>query len=158
MNTKIIKPKASSILKVYIPVMLILLIAIYGLLSSRFKWAYAEGDKTSYILQDLLVVLGWSVLFVVFLILMLKKNYYEITKKELIHKRFVNEVTYSFDNVIYIDEGYSIKHNTLLFYNKEGKSLFLVMDKKGELLKIFKQNCHNLKSHDEVFKSKGIKL
>lgn len=79
-------------------------------------------------------------------------------KKELIHKRFVNEVTYSFDNVIYIDEGYSIKHNTLLFYNKEGKSLFLVMDKKGELLKIFKQNCHNLKSHDEVFKSKGIKL
>ncbi len=158
MNTKIIKPKASSVLKVYIPVMLILLIAVYGLLSSRFKWAYAEGNKTSYILQDVAVVLGWAILFVIFLILMLKKNYYEISKKELVHKRFVNEVSYSFDNVIYIDEEYSLKHNTLLFYNKEGKALFLVMDKKGELLKIFKQNCHNLRNKEEVFKNKSIKL
>lgn len=158
MNTKIIKPKASYILRIYIPVMLILLIAVYGLASSRFKWAYEQGDVSQYILRDVLIVVCWAILFVIFLILMLKKNYYEVNKKELLHKRFVNEVAYSFDNVIYIDEEYTLKHKTLLFYNKEGKALYLVMDKNGELLKVFKQNCHNLKSKEQLFNKKDIKL
>lgn len=138
--------------------MVILLIAVYLAAGSRFRRAYDQSNLSSDITRDVIIVLVWAALFVLFMILMIKKNYYEISKTTLVHKRFVGEVSYDFNNVVYIDEAYSIKHNTLLFYNNKGKELYLVMDKNQELLKVFKQNCHNLKSKEEVFSKKDIKL
>ena len=42
MSEKRLKPRTSSVIKVYIPVMLIVLLALYGLFSSRFAWAYKD--------------------------------------------------------------------------------------------------------------------
>lgn len=153
MSEKILKPRTSSLIKVYIPVMLIVLLAIYGIFSSRFKWAYSQEDDISkYIVQDVVVVGIWAIAFVTFLIVLLRRNYYKITKTSIIHQQFFSSIEYKFENVIFIDEAYTLKQKTLLFYNIKGKALYLVLDKEGELLEIFKKNCHNLKEYIEIKK------
>ncbi len=153
MNEKRLKPRTSSVIKVYIPVMLIVLLAIYGLFSSRFAWAYKDDGKLNeYILKDVILIIAWLIAFVVFLIILLKKNYYVVNKTSVVHYQFFSSVTYEFNNVIFIDEKYTLKHKTLLFYNNKGKALYLVLDKEGELLEIFKKNCHNLKDYIEIKK------
>ena len=153
MSEKRLKPRTSSVIKVYIPVMLIVLLALYGLFSSRFAWAYKDdGLRNEYIARDLIVVGAWFVAFIILLIVLIKRNYYVITKTGIIHYQFISSITYDFNNVIFIDEKYTLKHKTLLFDNNKGKALYLVLDKNMELLDIFKKNCHNLKEYVEINK------
>ena len=61
--------------------------------------------------------------------------------------------------LILISEFYTKKHSTLLFYTKEGKAVYLMLDKENKLLSLIEKNSKNLISRDE-FHSKlpNIKL
>ena len=160
MSTKIIKPKFSHLFWPFFFVDLILLFLLYGSFSSRFSWAYLnDGKETSYIIQDIIVIAIWVVLSIILGFVLFKKNYYEITKTSLIHHHFGSNAIYDFNKIFYIDEDYSLKHKSLLFYTSEGKQHFLAFDKKGDLLTSVKGSCHHLMERDEFkFKFPKAKL
>jgi len=157
MKEKILKPRAITILKYYIPIMILLLIVCYFAFSDFMKYfSFDESKISEYLARDLLIVGIWLIFFIVFLLLLLKRNYYEFNKQELIHHRFTNDVSYLFDNIIYIDKEYSLKHKTLFFITKDNKKFYLAMDKDNKLLEVFLKNCKNLKENyiNDEFKRK----
>ncbi len=145
MNEKIIKPARKSIFKTISIFSIVMLIVLYAAFSSRFAWIYGSKENfNSYLTQDLIVIAVWAGITILSTYVMLKLNFYTITNSEIIHHKLGKEVSYSFANILYIDEEYTKKHKTLLFYLNNGKSIFLVLDKEGEILKAINKNCHNL--------------
>ena len=160
MGTKIIKPKFIHLFWPFLFIDVVLLFLLYGAFSSRFAWAYLkDGNETNNIIKDLLVIGVWFALSIVLAIILFRKNYYEITKTTFIHHRFGNTINYDFNRILYIDEDYSIKHKTLLFYTNDGKGHFIAFDKKGDILPLIKNSCHHLMERDEFkFKFPKAKL
>lgn len=160
MNEKRIYPSKKSIIKTSIIFSLILLLVMFGIFSSRFSWAYVKDkDITPYIIQDIVVLVAWLVISIASSFVLLKKNYYTLTKSCFIHHKLGKEVSYSFSNILYIDEKYSTRHDTILFYLNTGKSVFIVQDEEKKLLNIFKKEAINVVSR-EAFHAKfpNIKL
>lgn len=160
MNEKRIYPSKKSIIKTSIIFALIMLVVMYGIFSSRFSWAYVEDKEiTSYIIQDVIVLVAWLIVSLISAFVLLKKNYYTLTKSCLIHHKLGKEVSYSFDNILYIDDYYSEKHDSILFYMNTGKSVFIVQDAKKTLLPTLKKEAKNVISR-EAFHAKfpNIKL
>lgn len=69
------------------------------------------------------------ILSIVLCVLTLKKTYYIINDKEIVHVRMGSETSYTWKHIIYVDEEWSKKHKTLLFYLEDGKERFLSFDK-----------------------------
>lgn len=160
MNEKRIYPSKKSIIKTSIIFSLILLVVMYGIFSSRFSWAYiTDKDIAPYIIQDVVVIIAWLVVSLISTFVLLNKNYYTVTKSCFIHHKLGKEVSYSFDNILYIDDYYSSKHDTILFYMNTGKSVFIVQDKEKRLLPLFQKEAKNVISR-EAFHAKfpNIKL
>ena len=107
MNEKRIYPSKKSIIKTSIIFSLILLLVMFGIFSSRFSWAYVKDKEiTPYIIQDIVVLVAWLVISIASSVVLLKKNYYTLTKSCFIHHKLGKEVSYSFSNILYIDEEY----------------------------------------------------
>ncbi len=150
MGIKKITPRKSKLLISFFLVMIILLLALLATICLPSFLTQTSQDELNFAYIKLGIVIAlWLVVTVVFSIILVKNNYYEIKKTAIIHHRFTNFVTYDFANVLYIDEYYSKKHKTLLYYTNKGKNIFLVMDKNEELLKLIKQNSHNQISREE---------
>ena len=160
MNSQKLFPKKSKVLKVFLIFSLVLLLIIYGLFSSRFGWAY-QGEEMlmTNITRDIICLLIWLVVSLVLLYIFLTQNYYLISNDGIIHHKRTKESKYHYSNILYIDEFYTKKHSTLLFYTKEGKAVYLMLDKENKLLSLIEKNSKNLISRDE-FHSKfpNIKL
>ena len=145
-------PSKKVLLKTYLIVAIFVVVVIFLIFSSRFAWTYSSENTTTYIIQDIVVFLIGIVISVIGWFLLTSKNYYEVTNSAIIHHKLNSTFTYDFNNVLYIDENYTKKHKTLLFYNNKGKDLFLTLDKDMELLKIFNKECKNLISREEFHK------
>ncbi len=143
-------PSKLTFFKTFIWIALIVLILVFLAFSSRFAWAYTEGDVSGYIIQDVAVFFVGVAVDVALWFILIAKNFYEVINDGVVHHRLGRETTFNFENVLYIDEEYSIKHKSLLIYNKEGKELFLTLDKEMELLELFKSGCKNLISKEEL--------
>ena len=143
-------PSKIALFKSYIWIALMIIILLYGIFSSRFAWAYSEEESiTGYIIQDVITLVVSIAIDFVLWFLLISKNYYEIIKCGIVHHKLGQETSYDFDHVIYINDEYTIKHKTLLFYNERGKELFLTLDKEGKLYEIFKKECKKLISKEE---------
>ncbi len=150
MNEKRIYPSRKSLCKTIIIFSVVILVILYAAFSSRFAWAYdKENDINGYIVQDVIVLLFWALITGLAIYILYTKNYYILTKTDITHYKLNQVVTYSFNNILYIDEEYTKKHNTLLFYMNTGKSVFLVLDKEGEILKAVTKGAHNVISRQE---------
>lgn len=144
-----IYPAKKSIVKTTIIFSLIMLLVLYGVFSSRFAWAYTKDkDVTPFIIQDVLVIGAWILVSLISLFVLLKKNYYTISNSGITHHKLGKEVTYSYSSILYVDDYYSVKHDSLLFYLNNGKSIFLVMDKEKTLLKLVMKNATNTISRE----------
>lgn len=160
MNENRIYPSRKATIKVSTIFSILLLIVLYAAFSSRFARARnKEGNIQSFITQDLIVLSIWVVLSAIAFYIMLKKNYYVLTNSAIVHHKLSQEVSYSFNNMLYLDEHYSDRHDTILFYLNNGKSVFLTPDKDGLLRKAISKNAKNLISRAEFHrKFPNIKL
>ena len=85
------------------------------------------------------------------------KVYYIVDNKKIV--RFgTKEREYFFNDIIYLDEEYTNKHNDMLIYLNTGKWVNLTMDRERELLDIVKEKCDLMDKeafalkHPEAFK------
>jgi len=92
---------------------------------------------------------GWTIAFAIFIYIGVRYNRYEIHKNHLVHIKGTTRLHYDFSSILYIDEVYTNKHKTLLFYTDRGHARFLVLDKKNVLLTKTKEKCKNLISKEE---------
>ena len=150
MNSQKLFPKKSKVLKVFLIFSLVLLLVIYGLFSSRFGWAY-QGEEMlmTNITRDIICLLIWLVVSLILLYIFLTQNYYLISNDGIIHHKWTKEVKYSFQDILYVDEEYTEKHETLLFYTSKGHPIYLVLDKDEKILKAVLAKSKNLISKQE---------
>ena len=91
----------------------------------------------------------WLVSSIVFFVLSLTQNYYVINKKNLVVHRFIKEIIYDYNNVVYINEELSVKKKMVCFYTKQGKTHFLTFDEKGLIYETMLKKCANRISKEE---------
>lgn len=143
-------PKKSKILKLFSIYSLVLLILIYLIFSSRFGWAYVdESQIQNCIIQDVISLIIWLVISSLSLFVFTTQNYYVLLKDGIVHHKWIKEDKYNFSDVIFIDEEYTEKHKTMLFYNKSGNPIYLVLDKDEKIFKEVKNHSKNLISQEE---------
>ncbi len=119
-----LKPRLSRIILPYLVIYLALVIASYFIVGFSFP-----PTLSHYLITGL-----WTGGFAILTFMGVKYNSYEIHKNHIIHHKGFGKITYEFDSILYIDETYSRKHKTLLFYTDKGDERFLALDKKNILL------------------------
>lgn len=145
MNFERIYPKKSKLLKLFSIYSIVLLLLIYGLFSSRFGWAYQDPSMIpSCIFQDVICIIIWIVISIASYLIFTKQNYYVILKDGIVHHKRTKEVKYTYEEILYIDEEYTKKHETLLFYTSKGRPIYLVMDKDEKIFNSIKKHAKNL--------------
>lgn len=97
-----------------------------------------------------LIIGVWIISTILFYILTITSNYYELSKKYIKVIRYKKEYIYYFSEIIYIDEAKSRKNKTITFITSRGDVKYLSFDKKGLLLDYMLKNCKNLMSLEEV--------
>ena len=118
---------------------------IFGMCFSFFlKWPWEW--------QPYVIISLWLVSSIFFLVLTIKLNYYELTRKEVIVHRFKKQLIYRFSDVIYIDEEKSLKKKTVYFYTKFGHDRYLTFDREGLLYKAMLEKCTNRLTKEEFNK------
>ena len=96
-----------------------------------------------------LIIGIWVISSIVFLVLSLTANYYELNKKYVLVKRLRKELIYYYSDVIYIDEEKSAKKKMVHFYTRQGHARYLNFDKDGILYKTMLERCTNRMSKEE---------
>lgn len=145
MNFERIYPKKSKLLKLFSIYSIVLLLLIYGIFSSRFGWVYQDPSMIpSCIFQDVICIIIWLVISIASYLIFTKQNYYVILKDGIVHHKWTKEVKYTYEEILYIDEEYTKKHETLLFYTSKGRPIYLVMDKDEKILNSIKKHAKNL--------------
>lgn len=91
------------------------------------------------------ILLGsWTLVTLIYLIFANRLNYYELTKRELIHYRNKKEMRYIYKDIWYIDVFYSNKKSSLRFFTSRGDERFIIHDKKRIILAELLKRCPNL--------------
>lgn len=149
MNEKIF-PSKSKILQTFFAIALVLLAILYFAFGGRFQYFTKEGDELrKLIISDIIVVCAWFGICCVILFILFKYNFYEITNSEIKHHRYNNILIYKYDEILYIDEVYTKKHKTVLFYTNLGDARYLILDKEEKIYSALEKNCKNLISREE---------
>ena len=65
---------------------------------------------------------------------------------------------YYFSEIIYVDEKWSEKHKTVLFYQKDGRSRFLAFDKNGEIYQAILERSPLLSREEFIQRFPNVKL
>ncbi len=136
----IIKPAKGKIIKIYSIFFLIALVVFYFLPGFPL-W---PPRVPHYIILGVWVLVSAGSLFYA-----LKFNYYEVDKTRIVHFKGRKRLIYDFNSILYIDEAWSRKKKTLLFYTNKGHARYLTLDKNGELLALTLKRCKNLISQEE---------
>ncbi|MDY2728266.1 MAG: hypothetical protein SOV26_04660 [Candidatus Onthovivens sp.] len=159
MTEKRLYPAKGPLLKTYSIISLILLLIAYLAFGSRFMYANKTHDELMSMLGgDFLILCIRIILNIIAVFVLLKRNYYEISKNAITHIKLGVSTTYNFSDIIYIDESYSKKEKTILFYLKDGKEIYLINDKEKIISATLKENCKNLLSRSQFitkYKSKN---
>lgn len=101
------------------------------------------------ILQPVLISI-YILLMVALLAFSLKANFYIVTDKYIEVHKFGKVYLYTYSDIFYIDEQYSIKTKTLTFVTKHGHVKYLTFDKDGTIFSKVMKGCKNLKSRQEI--------
>lgn len=97
------------------------------------------------------IVIGfWVAILITTIVFFTRSNYYIVTADGIEHQRFNEKKTYSYKNVLYIDEEWSKKHKKLYFLTNEGIEKFLAFDREGKIYTLFMKHCKNLISTSQV--------
>ena len=78
---------------------------------------------------------------VVFCALSLTQTYYEIKGATFIHSKMGKVVEYTYSNIIYIDEEFSLKKKMMRFFTRDGQEHLLVFDKNGVIYETALKKC-----------------
>ena len=99
-SNKKLYPNRSRLIKTFILYAIVLLVLIYGIFSSRFAWAYKnDGNESSYIIQDVIVIIIFIILAIVSLFILFKENYYVILNDGFVHHRWVKDLKIRFNEI-----------------------------------------------------------
>ena len=112
-----------------------------------FKIPYAIDQ-----IQDVIVIIIYMILAIVSLFILFKENYYVILNDGFVHHRWVKDLKIRFNEILYIDEEYTKKNKTILFYTDKGSSFFMILDDEDKLYNLIKEKSKNLMSKDEYHK------
>ena len=77
----------------------------------------------------------------IFCYMSLTQTYYEIQGPVFIHSKMGKVVEYTFSNIIYIDEEFSIKKKMMRFFTRDGKEHLLVFDKNAVIYTTALKKC-----------------
>ena len=77
----------------------------------------------------------------IFCILSLTQTYYEIKGATFIHSKMGKVIEYTYSNIIYIDEEFSLKNKMMRFFTKDGREHLLVFDKNREIYETALKKC-----------------
>ena len=77
----------------------------------------------------------------IFCFLSLSQTYYEIKGATFIHSKMGKVIEYTYSNIIYIDEEFSLKNKMMRFFTKDGREHLLVFDKNAEIYKTALEKC-----------------
>ena len=100
-------------------------------------------DKSFYFYTPALIIAS-----IIFCYLSLTQTYYEIKGATFIHSKMGRVVEYSFNNIIYIDEEFSVKKKMMRFFTKDGQEHLLVFDKNGVLYETALKKCPLIDEED----------
>ena len=78
---------------------------------------------------------------IIFCALSLTQTYYEIKGAIFIHSKMGKVVEYTFSNIIYIDQEFSVKKKMMRFFTRDGREHLLVFDKNGVLYETALKKC-----------------
>ena len=143
-------PKRSKIIGILIATMAALALLCILAFGSRFNYFNKTWEQCIPLFTRDMIILAVAIALTVAASIMLSaKNYYVITKDSLVHHRMYDELYYNYKDILYIDEEYTHKKETLLFYTNKGDQRFLVLDKEHKIYDALKSNCKNLISREE---------
>ena len=77
----------------------------------------------------------------IFCFLSLSQTYYEIKGATFIHSKMGKVIEYTYSNIIYIDEEFSLKNKMMRFFTKDGREHLLVFDKNAKIYKTALEKC-----------------
>jgi|GEM_PF-3943155 len=136
--------------------LLTLIIAISIIIPNSF-----HKDGSLYFNFILTAIVGaiWLIFLIVTIVYFTRYNYYIIQAKGFEHVRFNQKKTYTYNNIVFIDEIWSEKHKRIYLLTNEGIERFFSFDKEVVLYRLLKQNCKNLISPQEaLFRFPRLKI
>ena len=77
----------------------------------------------------------------IFCVVSLTQTYYEIVGPVFTHYKMGKVVEYTFNNIVYIDEEFSVKKKMFRFFTKDGQEHLLIFDRKGVLYETALKKC-----------------
>lgn len=98
------------------------------------------------------------VLSVVFCIISITQTYYKLDKHKITHVKMGKTNEYYFKDILYIDEEWSTKHKTLLFYLNNGRQRFLTFDKEGLIYEYALEYSHLISREEFHMRFPNVKL
>ena len=93
-----------------------------------------------------------------FYALSLTQTFYYVDKKKITHHKMNKIFEYYFSDMTYIDEKWSKKHRTLLFYDKSGHRNFLTFDREGIIFQHALENARPLSREDFAIRFPNVRL
>lgn len=105
--------------------------------------------KLTFDIKSIIIIIVFVILYFIFFIGIFKTFTLSYDNKALYYKRLNKQEVIYFDDILYIDEPYSLKHKSLTIYDKKGQLKFIDFDKEKKILDIFKQNCKNTITREE---------
>lgn len=111
------------IVLIFLGVFLLLVLTFYLTFQAQKLWP----PETSFYIYTPLT----GIVMIVLIILIFYGNYYLLEKDRIVHHRMNKVAVYRFEDIIYIDEKWSVKHKMLHFYDKDGREHYLAFDRKG---------------------------
>jgi hypothetical protein len=130
---------AKRVILTYLLLGLIALVAFYSTVG--FVWPPTDAHY--------FVIGVWFLSTAFFLFLSLKKSYYILDGRRLVHHQINREYVYDCNDILYVDEAYSIKHKTLCFYTNTGVVRYLPYDRQGLIFEHVMKMANNLLSREE---------
>lgn len=127
-NDKILKVGPWRIIKIFALAFLVLEIIFYITFQGANNGDFWPLDRSFYFYTPLLFAAT-----VVFCIISITSTFYEIRGAVFAHVKMGKVTEYTFNNIIYVDEDFSLSKKMLRFYTKDGTEHLLVFDKKGVL-------------------------
>jgi len=95
---------------------------------------------------------------IAFYAISLTQTYYYVDKKKITHHKMNKVFEYYFSDMTYIDEAWSAKHKTLLFYDKAGRRKFLTFDAGGLIFRFAMENAAPMSRDDFHRRYPSVKL
>lgn len=93
-----------------------------------------------------------------FYVLSLTQTFYYVDKKKITRHKMNKIFEYYFSDMTYIDEKWSKKHRTLLFYDKSGRRNFLTFDREGIIFQHALENARPLSREDFAIRFPNVRL